>query len=128
MIDIQSLTIGSHILYKGKRVEVFDINGYAIGHSGDNISHDAEDFDPIPITEELLTELGFRYATPRYPDKRYYKELDNKFYIIYNLESNMANIGQNDTLPYLHDWGFVFAEYLHTLEAFVYLTTKQRLI
>lgn len=70
MIDIKTLTIGSHVLVGGKRVCVDEIRTLridepirlSVSHNGlfyDRPSID--DVEPISITPELLTEIGFKY-------------------------------------------------------------------
>ena len=128
MIDINTLTLHSHVLFNGKRYQVDDIS--LSGQVGSLPLHDdwlwadASEFDPIPITEELLTELGFEkcHRTP------------NGFEVAYDYidkESHtLMEVAKCKNIP---EWrvqcvGWTLVRYLHELEAFVYLTTKQRLI
>lgn len=60
-VDVKSLRIGSHILVNGKRERVRGLdedNGLIIRFPAEYVM--ANDVEPIPITSELLSELGFR--------------------------------------------------------------------
>lgn len=59
---IQELHIGSHVLCNGKRERVRGLdedNGLIIRFPAEYVL--ASEVEPIPITEKLLTELGFKY-------------------------------------------------------------------
>lgn len=61
MIDIKTLRIGSHVLVNGKRERVRGLdedNGLIIRFPAEYVN--ANEVEPIPITAELLVELGFR--------------------------------------------------------------------
>lgn len=133
-IDIKTLRVGSHVEYRGKRVKVEQVSTI---HPKDNpisvlVSHNnnpeayvsVEELNPIAITTDLLTELGFK-REPNVDKKRYfdylwtrenddtcwlYREYDN-FYL---LQSNA--------------FGQIHVKYLHEAEAFLCLTTKTELI
>lgn len=74
-VDIKTLRIGSHILVNGKRERVGGIRPSKLHNSFQVIiQHEASDFssfgyvpsasdmiEPIPITPEILTEIGFKY-------------------------------------------------------------------
>lgn len=63
-IDIKQLRIGSHISINGERVEVESLQGSdlvgCITPDNDWFATESWRFEPIPITSELLSELGFR--------------------------------------------------------------------
>ena len=63
-VDIKSLRIGSHISINGERVGVESLQGGdMIGYitpDNDWFATESWRFEPIPITSELLSELGFR--------------------------------------------------------------------
>lgn len=63
-IDIKQLRIGSHISINGERVEVESLQGGdlvgCITSDNDWFATESWRFEPIPITSELLSELGFR--------------------------------------------------------------------
>lgn len=60
-VDVKTLRIGSHILVDGKRERVRGLdedNGLIIRFPAEYAM--ANEVEPIPITAELLVELGFR--------------------------------------------------------------------
>lgn len=60
-VNVKQLRIGSHILVNGKRERVRGLdedNGLIIRFPAEYVN--ANDVEPIPITAELLVELGFR--------------------------------------------------------------------
>lgn len=60
-VDIKTLRIGSHVLVNGKRERVRGLdedNGLIIHFPAEYAM--ANDVEPIPITAELLVELGFK--------------------------------------------------------------------
>lgn len=63
-VDIKSLRIGSHISINGERVGVESLQGGdMVGYitpDNDWFATESWRFEPIPITSELLSELGFR--------------------------------------------------------------------
>lgn len=61
-VDIKTLRIGSHILVNGKRERVRGLdedNGLIIRFPAEYVN--ASDVEPIKITPEILTEIGFMY-------------------------------------------------------------------
>lgn len=59
-VGIKTLRVGSHILVNGKRERVRGLdedNGLIVRFPAEYVM--AYDVEPIPITPELLTELGF---------------------------------------------------------------------
>lgn len=61
-VDIKSLRIGSHILVNGKRERVRGLdedNGLIIRFPAEYVN--ANEVEPISITPEILTEIGFKY-------------------------------------------------------------------
>ena len=117
MIDKQTLTIGSHVLLNGERVEVEAIysNNRVITKGVWQYKTYAKHLDPIPITEELLTELGFEKC-----EERWVKN-DNRHYPIF---IELKSYKEKHFVSVVG--GSMFLSYLHELEAFVYLTTKQK--
>ena len=129
MIDIQTLTIGSHVLFNGERVEVEGVvifNGVVFLDNNENVYADM--LDPIPITEELLTELGFEKKGQRGLEQweKYIGE-DFFVYVKYNPKTRRcrAEIIDEDLWT---NYGNILCYDLHVLESFVFITTKQRLI
>lgn len=60
-VDVKTLMIGSHILVNGKRERVRGMdedNGLIVRFPAEYVM--ANEAEPIPITAELLVELGFR--------------------------------------------------------------------
>lgn len=128
MIDIKELRVGSHILVDGEISEI-----YGISHKGCTIRFDDSPFgcafltehnkvEPIPITVELLTNLGFK----PYEDENYlilskrFKQY--KFDImLHNEHWNVATC--NSVCLASHK-----IKYLHELECFVYMTLHEELI
>ena len=72
MIDIKTLRVGSHILVNGKRERVRGLdedNGLIIRFPAEYVN--ANEVEPIPITPDLLKELGFEdYKKTKY--REYY--------------------------------------------------------
>lgn len=61
-VDIKTLRIGSHILVNGKRERVRGLdedNGLIIRFPAEYVM--ANEVEPIKITPEILTEIGFKY-------------------------------------------------------------------
>lgn len=61
-VDIKTLRIGSHILVNGKRERVRGLdedNGLIIRFPAEYVN--ANEVEPISITPEILTEIGFKY-------------------------------------------------------------------
>lgn len=66
-VDVKSLRIGSHILANGMRERVRGLdedNGLIIRFPAEYVN--ANEVEPIPITPELLTELGFEERRTEY--------------------------------------------------------------
>lgn len=61
MIPPQELRIGNYVLWQGKIVEVISIMPRWACVRDDEVtfSRSYEEFQPVPITEELLKEFGF---------------------------------------------------------------------
>lgn len=143
MIDIRELRIDSSVLCDGVRAKVVDLQTCHFGSK--TIPHvrvkgispetgeekivggmaDSDYMQPIPITEELLKELGFTTHEYTYD----YSRLMDKFFdcSIRHIEGTnrwRLTIIDLDGINY----GNILCRYLHELEAFVYLTTKQELI
>ena len=135
MIDINTIHIGSHVRIGDKmhRIAAIDalngqigIDAYKTDAKGVKhpFGYKIEDVESIPITEELLTELGFvnTSSTRRIV---YTKgcEYDGLWVEVRNLKDQWEVFVSNN------DWdGRMAVRYLHELEAFLYLTTKTELI
>lgn len=129
MISINELTIGSHVLYGGERVEIEEIDALREliglkGHYVDNCGvryhryYRVQDLSPIPITEELLEELGFEKCH-RTPDgfEVAYDYIDKESYTLMEV-AKCKNIPEWRVLCV----GGILVRYLHELEAFIQLT------
>lgn len=106
-VDIKTLRVGSHVEYKGKRGRILyvapggDFMNCGI-HTTDDCGLPAnyhisgfEQIHPIPITPELLTELGFEERRREYP----YGEPD-----VWYIDSESAQIEKENNLvvPTIH--------------------------
>lgn len=121
MIDINTLHIGSHVLIGGERREVFGLGCGRVSylpHPVSSISESvlAEEVEPIPITEELLRELGL-LKMEEHGSVSVWMNRNIRIDIIG--ERMTAMVGIDCISP---------VRYLHELEAFLYLTTKTELI
>lgn len=95
-VDVKSLRIGSHILVNGKRERVRgldDDNGLIVRFPAEYVN--ANEVEPIPITAELLKELGFEERRMEY---RYGKP--DVWYI--DSESAQIEKGNNLVVPTIH--------------------------
>lgn len=145
MIDVKTLRIGSHVLAGGKRIRICGITkrkvGYhLIGKPCERLTYVmACEVEPIPITPELLKELGFeelKSNPPKDPEVR--RNTDGiKLPKIYLKTIGNAEIRMVDT--YGKDWriqaymdGYVVifgcVEYLHEVEMLVYQAMDVELI
>ncbi len=140
-IDIKELRIGSHILAGGARARVIDIHKKCLETENfpyqvfvEGISPEdgikkvvggmCDGIDPVPITPELFEELGFERFSER--DETYWaKNLDNRMYL-YATKKDDIYVARIKSFYYAYD--IFHFKYLHELEGFVYLTTKQELI
>lgn len=132
MISIKELHIGNHVLYNGEQRTVSSIDlsdGFApfVAFEGRGKFHHCKDIEPIPITEELLKELGFDIRPFKYRLKaeRYLSEFDE-----FLMLERMKGEDKFDIYLYISkaETHKTHLKYLHELENFVYLTTKKELI
>lgn len=132
MIDIRELRIGSSVLLCGNRVKVTELSqehiavGNYVEREGSKfpIGYTPDQIDPIPITEELLTELGFG-VTGRYSNE-FIHYIDKFGLFVKHVNGTnrfRLTIEDEDGIAY----GNILCRYLHELQQFVYLTTKQEL-
>lgn len=119
MIDIKTLHIGSHACVGGKRVRICGITKRKVGYHAtwrpcEHLRYARMDeIEPIPITPELLTELGFQYRDNTYWERWYLGSLtierkEHSSYFDYNSEIRL--------------------EYLHELENLYYMIYNKELI
>lgn len=139
MIDIKTLRIGSHVEYNGKRVRVALVReDGCICECKDNgqdvIIGLGVEKQPIPITPELLAELGFKIETCGIlPEGEFWR---------HNLKDNPIEVTCWGQLPNSRDrdWsvrvdnsdndglGSGDVAYLHELENIIYQCTGIELI
>lgn len=135
-VDIKTLRIGAHVLANGVRAQVIRIDapkehdmpkavilGFKATIDGD-VRYagclDGNGVEPIPITPELLVELGFEKS--KVPTRDY--EKGNEVFVI-NLSDNRYRfeIWTKDC-----NHGNIIARYLHEVESFYYHVFKKELI
>lgn len=94
-----------------------------------------KDLSPIPLTEEFLKELGFEYTSGK--RAKCFNIIDNFEKSIGDLNRIKLETADIDDMEDGFDLRITTTErdlyvegirYLHELETFVYLTTKQELI
>lgn len=133
-MDIRELRIGSHVLYEGERVKIDQISQF--GNIGlVDIAHtlvSPKDLSPIPITEELLKELGFEedeepedgwdYGIEKVFSKEYDAPIECEYpcVSVAQYQRGLYHLQVEGTTAYVRD--------LHTLQNFVFMTTKKELI
>lgn len=133
-VDIKQLRIGSHILIDGKRERVGGIRPSKLHNSFQVIiQHEASDFssfgyvpsasdmiEPIPITPELLTELGFEdCAKKRWHTEDWEKRWGECQYLSFTkLYRGEWRVHYFDGAK---DRGQTVVRYLHEAEAFLAL-------
>lgn len=123
-IDIKTLRIGAHISVGGKRHRItaidslngqIGIEAYMTDENCVKYPHGykVEDVEPISLTSELLTELGFEYK-----DKGCWSHWwKGNFHLTRRGES-----------PYWDYEGDISVQYLHELENLYYLIYETELI
>lgn len=120
MIDVKTLTIGSHVEYDGKRIKVVLVRDDGCiceykDNGQDVVVGLGIEKKPIPITPELLTELGFKK--------------EDGFMRLWNKDDNghfsyieFSAIGDKWRLyPSSTDGSSIVVRYLHEAEAFLAL-------
>lgn len=123
MIDVRELRINSHVLHNGKRFKVIRISDMGIVEI-DGYIKEEEKIDPIPITPNLLKELGFeKIKDPRFDYAKRYE--NNRGLFVSIITDGVIRIESWDGLILR---GNMICQYLHEMEQFVYLTTKHELI
>ena len=134
MIDIKTLRIGSHILVNGKRVCVCGIRRTPnLNNALTIVQYTTKDIvvfgevpagsnkvEPIPITPELLEELGF-VRKPNADKKRYFDFLWEREDV--ESDDTCWEHCEKDNFFLLHSGAFgqLNVKYLHEAEAFLAL-------
>lgn len=125
MIDIKTLRVGSHVNLCGKRQRVAAIDalngaigmcGYLTDENGVKhpLGYKVEDIEPIPITSDLLKELGFE------EDKTDIAKRVGGYYIYFHQINNLrwrVSLEEENCTNY----GNCIVRYLHEAEAFLAL-------
>lgn len=129
-VDIKSLRIGSHILVNNKRERVRGLdedNGLIIRFPTEYVL--ASDVEPIPITPELLEELGFE----KFASNVFIKDIDSNYMEnpvvrCYFLSLYGADYYSVEVYDDIENYGRLHCHYLHELESFIFLTIQEELI
>lgn len=114
-VDVKTLRIGSHVEYEGKRVCVDEIRTLRIdepirllvSYNGLMYSNPSiDEVEPIPITPELLAELGFQYRDNTYWERWFLGGFDierkeGSSYFNYNSEIRLEYLHELEDLYYL---------------------------
>lgn len=114
-MQASELKIGNYIYLKSKN-RIYEIStGYEI-----DIGTDSEDFEPIPLTEEILLKCGFEKDDIR--DQDYYEWYQKEFPII-------GVLCQSSDKTYLFDENTdtLRIYYLHQLQNLTFALTGQEL-
>lgn len=130
-VDVKTLRIGSHVLMNGVRAKVMKLNSVKLsevmtfhilvrGVSPDTGSvgecgcfADDKAVQPIPITPELLEEIGLVKEAPNIV-----KRVDDYFIYFHYLHDDLWCIGMYDDT---YNYGNCIVRYLHEAEAFLAL-------
>ena len=124
-INIKTLHIGSHVCVDGKHVRICGITKRKVGYhaTGKPCGHlryaRLNEVEPIPITPELLEELGFSVKEP-------YIRLENETQSLISQSIEflyISKIGHYElTFRKRYEYASVFTcRYLHEAEAFLAL-------
>lgn len=105
-VDVKTLRIGSHVaICGGERIRVTAIrsNGIVTTSLGDM---DEKNLTPIPITPELLKELGFQYRDNTYWERWFLGGFDierkeGSSYFDYSSEIRLEFLHELEDLYYL---------------------------
>lgn len=127
-MDIKQLRIGAHVEVNGVRRAVFGLGCGRVSYlphptSSVALSVFANEVNPIPITPELLAELGFERGSD---ERKWHKEIDQTWIGIHLFldRERMRVYVCDDSV----DYGNMIVRYLHELENFIYLTLGKELI
>lgn len=118
-VDIKSLRIGSHVMWNGKRRKVDAITedsiAFRIADTEQKMYDSAtiESVEPIAITPELLTELGFE---------------NGRVGIWWHWWKDGFHLQHRDESEYWHFHGDIGFRYFHELESLYYMIYETELI
>lgn len=138
-MDIRELRIGNSVLHKAEKVKIVTLDAdhfdkyISIGvknEQGDVWIDSPNEIQPIPITEQLLKELGFEETEA--PEEGWYfgieKVLDKGFINDDGEPDFISMVQYEGGLYQLHVLGtLAYVRNLNELESYVYLTTKRDL-
>ena len=137
MIDIREIRVGNCFNIKNRKELVFvdsilSLDNeilYSTWHDEKHSYADISYFIPIPISEEILLELGFKKEVDDVINREYYRLRLNGFCIDINRYSN--TLGRDYSVHIDNDCcdsvlsGDI--QYLHQLQNYIYDSTKQEL-
>ena len=130
MIDIRDLRINNTVWFNDKRVKITAIDNmddepFVKTNFRDDKWLHAKLIDPIPITQELLKELGFEVRVLTYKLKAEI-EID-EFFISLDKVKNADFFELYIYNQSLRESQNMLVRDLHTLQNFVFITTKKEL-
>lgn len=118
MVDIKTLRIGSHVLVEGKRERVRGMdedNGLIVRFPAEYVM--ANEVEPIPITPEILKELGFvNTSSSRRITYTKGSEYEDLWIEVRNLKDRWEVFVSDNNLD-----GRIVCRYLHEAELFLVL-------
>lgn len=137
MIDVKELRVGAHVCFNAKRVKILGIDvandkDVPIIINTSAASVEPAEVNPIPLTIELLQEIGF-HPYPELARKSYdyyAKELDG-FRII--VATGYTTYDNREWTAFVENWDYDAiawddVDYLHNLENLVYNCIKKEVI
>lgn len=130
MIDVKELHVGAHVVFDGMQCRVEYIGRIIISvitPNGDWIPVNVNDdrLQPIPITRDLLDELGFKGRFRKYFD---YDLNDDEFQEIEFCRIRETEWWRVNVYDVGKNWGNLVCRYLHQAEFFVSMTIGKNLI
>ena len=128
-MDIRELRINTSVLFNDEQVKVVamdceDTIGGFVKHEGNEKWHYILEYKPIPITEELLKELGF--------DNGWQGTFDGYEITVteqceFGYSMGAYDVSIKNVMTSSHIATIDGIKYLHELEQFVFLTCKKEL-
>lgn len=130
MVDYKELRISSHLCVDGCICEISEVSSKGFTIRFDEtpplvFPSGNTDIQPIPITEELLQEMGFEHLWEK--DSWYWrKNFDDDQYVIIVMYDEYVRVKTHakGECPY----NIFKCKYLHELETYIYLTLHEELI
>lgn len=118
-VDVKTLTIGSHILVDGKRERVRGLdedNGLIVRFPAEYVN--VNEVEPIPITPDLLKELGFEQDM-RFAYGKAFKIEHGKMWI--GVSAMSKGFWRIEAMDDTYNYENCIVRYLHEAEAFLAL-------